>query len=148
MITLIANKFQESDHLMLLMTGVTVVIILIAGFVRTYPQYSEKIFSKGEVEQVSDFLFEYLQEGDVVVVTSPDTVVLKYYLMRNNIDNEYTELTKGKEITRSIVVVNQAQGQTLEYVLERRSFLDDVRVDSAEEIYQSRRFILYQVSNK
>ena len=100
------------------------------------------------MEQVSDFLSDYLQKGDVVVVTSPDTVVLKYYLMRNNIDKEYTELVKGKEITRSIVVVNQAQGQTLEYVLDRRSFLDDVRVDSAEEIYQSRRFILYQVSNK
>jgi hypothetical protein len=68
--------------------------------------------------------------------------------MRNNIDKEFTELVKGKEITRSIVVVNQAQGQTLEYVLDRRSFLDDVQVDSAEEIYQSRRFILYQVSNK
>ena len=146
--TLIANKFQKFDHLILILTGVIVVTILIAGFVRTYPQFSEKIFSKGEVEQVSDFLSDYLQKGDVVVVTSPDTVVLKYYLMRNNIDKEYTELVKGKEITRSIVVVNQAQGQTLEYVLDRRSFLDDVRVDSAEEIYQSRRFILYQVSNK
>ena len=32
LIALIANKFQESDHLMLLMSSVTVVIILIAGF--------------------------------------------------------------------------------------------------------------------
>lgn len=147
LITVIANKFQKSDHLIMIFTGVGVMIVLLAGLMRTYPQYSEKIFSKGEVEQISDFLFDYLQEGDVVVVTSPDTVVLKYYLMRNNIDSEFTELVKGKEFKRSIVVVNQAHGQTLDYVLDRRSFLDDVRVESAEEIYQSRRFILYQVSN-
>jgi hypothetical protein len=132
---------------MTIFTGVGVMLVLLAGLIRTYPQYSEKIYSKGEVEQVSDFLLDYLQEGDVVVVTSPDTVVLKYYLMRNKIDSDFTELIKGKEFKRSIVVVNQAHGQTLDYVLDRRSFLDDVRVESAEEIYQSRRFILYQVFN-
>jgi hypothetical protein len=147
LITLIANKFQKSGHLMTIFTGVGVMLVLLAGLIRTYPQYSEKIYSKGEVEQVSDFLLDYLQEGDVVVVTSPDTVVLKYYLMRNKIDSDFTELIKGKEFKRSIVVVNQAHGQTLDYVLDRRSFLDDVRVESAEEIYQSRRFILYQVFN-
>jgi hypothetical protein len=88
-----------------------------------------------------------LNEGDVVVVTSPDTVVLKYYLMRNNLSREFTDLIKGKEYSRSIVVVNQAHEQSLEYVLEKRFFLDDVQLASAEEIYRSRRFILYQVWN-
>ena len=67
--------------------------------------------------------------------------------MRNDIDKEFTELVKGKEVNRSIVVVNHAHEQTLQYVLERRFFLDDVQLDSAEEIYRSRRFILYQLSN-
>jgi hypothetical protein len=116
--------------------------------IRTYPQITEKIYAKGEVEEVADFLSDYLQPDDVVVVTSPDTVVLKYYLMRNNVDKEVTELRKGKVVDRSIVVVNLAYGQTIEYVLERRSFLDDIRIDSAEEIYRSRRFELFQLDSK
>ena len=144
---LLIAKLPKSELLKHLIWSILIVIRLLAGMVRTYPQYSEKIFSKGEIEQVADFLQDYLQDGDVVVVTSPDTVVLKYYLMRINIDKEFTELTKGKEVTRSIVVVNQAIGHTLEYVLDRRSFLDDVQIASAEEIYQSRRFILYQLSS-
>lgn len=147
LINLLIAKLPKSELLIHLIWGILIVMLLLAGIVRTYPQYSEKIFSKGEVEQVADFLQDYLQDGDVVVVTSPDTVVLKYYLMRNNIDKEFTELTKEKEVARSIVVVNQATGQTLEYVLDRRSFLDDIELASAEEIYQSRRFILYQLSS-
>ncbi|GAG85472.1 unnamed protein product, partial [marine sediment metagenome] len=81
---------------------------LAAGLIRTYPQYSEKLKSQGEVEQVADFLQDHLQEGDVVVVTSPDTVVLKYYMRRNNLANDFTDLVKGKQVSRSIVVVNQA----------------------------------------
>ena len=82
-----------------------------------------------------------------MVATSPDNVVLKYYLRRNNLANDFTDLGKGKQVSRSIVVVNHAYNQTLEYVLERRFFLDDVQLTSAEEIYRSRRFILYQLAS-
>jgi uncharacterized membrane protein len=145
--SLITVKFPKSEFLIWFFSGSLVAILLIAGLVRTFPQYTEKIFSKGEIEQVADFLQGNLNEGDVVVVTSPDTVVLKYYLMRNNLSREFTDLIKGKEYSRSIVVVNQAHEQSLEYVLEKRFFLDDVQLASAEEIYRSRRFILYQVWN-
>lgn len=144
---LLIKKLPKSEYLIMLLLGILIVTPLVTALVRTYPQYSEKLFSKGEVELVADFLSDYLQEGDVVVVTSPDTVVLKYYLARNNIDKEFTELVKGKDVNRSIVVVNNAHEQTLQFVLERRSFLDDVQLDTAEEIYRSRRFILYQLSN-
>jgi hypothetical protein len=79
------------------------------------------------------------------VVTSPDTIVLKYYLRRLGISKEATELTKGKDFQRAIVVVNRGYGQSLDYVLERRSFLDDVDLSTAEELFGSDRFILYQL---
>ena len=67
--------------------------------------------------------------------------------MRLDVANEVTDLRKGKEVARSIVVVNLAHGQSIEYVLERRSYLDDVNTASAEEIYSSRRFKLFQLEN-
>jgi uncharacterized membrane protein len=143
----VINKLPKSKFWMTTIISLLIIAPLAAGLIRTYPQYSEKLKSQGEVEQVADFLQDHLQEGDVVVVTSPDTVVLKYYMRRNNLANDFTDLVKGKQVSRSIVVVNQAHNQTLEYVLERRSYLDDVQLISAEEIYRSRRFILYQLSD-
>jgi preprotein translocase subunit Sss1 len=145
LISLIFRNIPKSEFIGNLVLAVMVLLPVTAGIVRTYPQYNEKLISKGEVEQVADFLDTYLEEGDVVVVTSPDTVVLKYYLLRLGISKEFTELVKGKEFSRAIVVVNVAYGQTLGYVLERRSFQDDVLLSSVEEIYRTKRFILYQL---
>ena len=138
------RRFPRGDSLMVGLIGFLIAVPLITGLMRDYPQYDQKLHSQGEVEVVADFLGDYLQPEDVVVVTSPDTVVLKYYLRRNGLAKEFTELEKGKSFERAIVVVNQALGQTLEYVLERRNFLDDVNIASVDEIYRSNRFILYQ----
>jgi len=143
--SLVPVKFEKSELLVRGLTISVVVCVLAAGLIRTYPQFTEKLFAKGEIEQVADYLEDFLQQGDVVVITSPDTVVLKYYLMRNNLPNEFTELVQNKDVNRSIVVVNQALGQTLEYVLERRSYQDDVELALAEEVYRSRRFIIFQI---
>jgi len=148
LILMVGEKYPRSKVFAWAAVGILVIIPLAAGLVRNGAHYSEKLHAKGEVEQVADFLEDYLRAGDVVVVTSPDTIVLKYYLLRNNLDKEYTELEKGKEVSRSIVVVNQALNQTLESVLERRSYLDDVRLGSEKEIYHSNRFILYQLSSQ
>lgn len=148
LLKLLITKLPRSRSAEIILLTILIATPLVAGVVRTYPQFTEKLYAKGEVEQVADFLKSYLRQNDVVVVTSPDTVVLKYYLLRNNVSKEVTELRKGKEVARTIVVVNIAQGQTMEYVLERRSFLDDVQVTSAEEIYNSRRFELYQLESK
>lgn len=145
LISLIFRKIPKPGFIGNLALAVMVILPLALGTVRTYPQYTEKLISKGEVEQVADFLGQYLEDGDVVVVTSPDTVVLKYYLSRLGISKEFTELVKGKDFSRAIVVVNLAYGQTLDYVLERRSFQDDVKLSSAEELYRTKRFILYQM---
>jgi uncharacterized membrane protein len=143
---LVFRRIPRGDSLMVGLVGFLIAVPLISGLMRNYTQYDQKLHSQGEVELLADYLQDYLQPNDVVVVTSPDTVVLKYYLRRNGLAKEFTELEKGKLFERAIVVVNQAQGQTLEYVLERRQFLDDVNTASVDEIFRSRRFILYQLS--
>ncbi|MFN2176523.1 MAG: glycosyltransferase family 39 protein [Anaerolineales bacterium] len=148
LIFLLDGKSPYSNIWVRVAVGVLVIIPLTAGLVRGYGQYSEKLHAQGEIEQVADFLQDYLRSGDVVVVTSPDTVVLQYYLLRNELDRNYTEVDEEKEASRSIVVVNQALNQTLESVLKRRSYLEDVQLGSVKEIYHSRRFILYELSSQ
>ena len=142
---LVFRRIPRGDSLMVVLIGLLIAVPLISGLMRNYTQFDQKLHSQGEVELLADYLQDYLQPNDVVVVTSPDTVVLKYYLRRNGLAKEFTELEKGKYFERAIVVVNQAQGQTLEYVLERRQFLDDVNIASVDEIFRSRRFTLYQL---
>ncbi len=124
-----------------------VATILAGSSLRTYLQISQKSGRLGETEEVAIFLKDYLRPGDVVVVTSPDAIVLRYYLLLHGSSVEYTELRGDKSFNRAIVVVNPAYGQSLESVLEKRSFLDDVNPNNEEIIYQSGRFIVYQLQN-
>ena len=142
---LIFQKFSRHQILINILVSVLVIAPLILGFTRSYPQYDQKLHAIGAVEEVADFLKDDLKKNDVVVVTSPDTIVLKYYLRRLGVSKEATELTKEKEFDRAIVVVNKGHGQALDYVLDRRSFLDDVNLASSVEIYKSDRFTLYQL---
>jgi len=144
--TFIFRKAPRGEILMVALLGILIAGPLILGLMRNYPQYDQKLHSTGSVEEVANFLRDDLQSKDVVVVTSPDTIVLEYYLRRLGLPDEATELLKGKSFNRAVVVVNQAYGQDLKYVLERRFFLDDVDIHSAEEIYQSKRFTVYQLS--
>jgi 4-amino-4-deoxy-L-arabinose transferase-like glycosyltransferase len=145
---LLLKTSKHQDKLLGVLVGLLVTIPLVLGLLRTYPQFDQKLHAKGAVEEVADFLNQNLGSKDVVVVTSPDTIVLKYYLRRLGISKEATELTKGKDFQRALVVVNRGYGQTLAYVLEKRSFLDDVDLNSAEEIYNSNRFSLYELEGR
>ena len=142
------KKIPNRPYIQTGMITILILLPLVAGFGRSYTQYSQKMRSKGEPEEIVYFLKDFLNPEDVVVVTSPDNIVLKYYLIRNGFSGEYIELVKGKTFDHAFVVVNRSLGQTLAYVLERRSFLDDVSIDSAEEIYSSRRFTIYQLSDQ
>ncbi len=142
---LIFSKFTQREKLLSILTGLLIATPLFLGLMRTYPQYDQKLHVRGAVEEVAEFLSQDLGKNDVVVVTSPDTIVLKYYLTRMGVAKEATELAKGKVFDRAIVVVNKGYGQTVDYVLERRSFLDDVDLESIKEIYRSDRFTLYQL---
>jgi len=129
-------------------TGLIVLMVLAGSSLRSYIQFSLKSGKVGETEGVAIFLEDYLRPGDVIVVTSPDAIVLKYYLLIHGISGEFSELRDDKPFDRAIVVVNTSYGQTMESVLERRSFLDDVNPQNKEIIYQSSRFILSHLQNQ
>jgi hypothetical protein len=148
LIDLFFNFFPNRLYFKEGMIALMILLPLLAGFVRSYTQYSQKLGSRGESEEIAYFLKENLKPEDVVVVTSPDTILLKYYLSRHDLSVEFTELRKDKAFDHALVVVNKALGQTLRYVLERRSFLDDVRIESPEEIYSSKRFAIYKLSQQ
>lgn len=145
---LFASRISYGDYFMMGLVSILIILPLAAGFVRSYSQYSQKLHSTGEVEQVAEFLEGYIHPDDVVVVTSPDTIVLKYYLRRYGVSQEVTELTKGKGFDTALVVVNLAHGQTIDYVLDRRSFLDDVSLESVNEVYKTNRFAIYQIKGR
>ena len=146
LIELILLRIPQRNYLLMGVISVMVLLPLGAGFLRSYTQYSQKLHAQGELEKVAMYLSDYLQPEDVVVVTSPDTIVLKYYLRRFGISQDATDLAKDKPFDHAIVVVNKAYRQTIDYVLDRRSFLDDVNLESVEEIYNSKRFSIYQLS--
>ena len=148
LLDLIFGRFPRMGYIKQGIIGLLILLPLLTGFVRGYTQYSQKLGSRGEPEEIAYFLEDYLEPRDVVVVTSPDTIVLKYYLMRNDLSEEFTELRKDKAFDHALVIVNKALGQTLNYVLDRRSFSDDVRIESAEEIYSTKRFSIYKLSER
>jgi hypothetical protein len=148
LLDLIFGRFPRMGYIKQGIIGLLILLPLLTGFVRGYTQYTQKLGSRGEPEEIAYFLEDYLEPRDVVVVTSPDTIVLKYYLMRNDLSEEFTELRKDKAFDHALVIVNKALGQTLNYVLDRRSFSDDVRIESAEEIYSTKRFSIYKLSER
>jgi hypothetical protein len=90
------NKFSQRDILLNVLTGFFVLIPLFLGMMRTYPQFDQKLHVKGAVEEVAEFLSQDLGKKDVVVVTSPDTIVLKYYLSRLGVAKERLNLPKER----------------------------------------------------
>lgn len=145
---LLFQKFSWHRILTNGMVSALIIAPLLIGFSRSYAQFDQKLHAEGAVEEIAGFLKNDLGTQDVVVVTSPDTIVLKYYLQRLGVPKEASELTKEKEFDRAIVVVNKGLGQSLEYVLERRSFLDDVNLSSSVKIFSSDRFNIYQLEGK
>lgn len=143
----VASMMQLEMKLPLITSWLIVGLILTGSSHRSFVQFTQKSDKKGETEEVAIFLKDYLKPDDLVVVTSPDAVVLRYYLLIHGVSKDYTEREADKPFDRAIVVVNTAFGQSMESVLERRSFLDELNPQNQEIIYRSSRFTLYPLQN-
>lgn len=143
---MIFHRISWGDKLGLPILIAIILISMSSSLVRSAKYFIENKGVIGDVEMVSEFLEGYLKPDDVVVVTNPNTITLKYYLHRQGVSPDVTELNRSKAFQRAIVVVNRGLGQNLEYVLERRFFLDNVKLESAKLIYQSGRFQIFTLA--
>jgi hypothetical protein len=142
---LILGKATTGGLVLAVLTIVAVLSPLSASTARSYNYFVTKTNSMGEIEEAAVFLSEFLEQGDVVVVTSPDTVILDYYLRRRGIDRDYLDISDTRLFRRAIILVNSGYGQTLESVLNDRSFEENVDIRIAQLVYQSNRITLYLI---
>ena len=142
---LILGKATTGGLVLAVLTIVAVLSPLSASTARSYDYFVTKTNSMGEIEEAAVFLSEFLEQGDVVVVTSPDTVILDYYLRRRGIDRDYLDISDTRLFRRAIILVNSGYSQTLESVLIDRSFEENVDIRIAQLVYQSNRITLYLI---
>jgi hypothetical protein len=125
---------------------VLVVAWSIASMQRLYIGYSS---GPGVLEQITYFLEDYLEPGDVVVVSPPDDAALWYYFDYQDIPDDY--FFRGGKVPSqdTVVVVNKAENQALPGVLHRTDFpVSLFDLDTASVIKEQGRIVLYQLSRK
>jgi len=139
----VTQKLTADARTFRLLSGLLIVLPLLAGGIRSYTYFDTKAFSPGELEKAAIYLSETLKPGDVVVVISPDTVILDYYLRRRGIDRSFLELNDSRQFRMAMVLVNTGYGQNLEQVLEERSFSENVNPAEAELMFSANRIEIY-----
>jgi hypothetical protein len=147
LVGLFSARIHRRKYLVIGGTNLLILLSLWVGFTKSFTQFTQKLHTQGEVEEVAMFLADYLQPEDVVAVTSPDRIVLQYYLDRYTVSEGKYEFLLSKPFNRAIVVVNKGFGQTIEYVIGWRSYFDGFDLGPAEEVYRSDRFTIYQLPN-
>jgi len=145
--TMVTRKYSITAKYGNIVIIYLVLLLMFTGLYQNYSQLTQKRFSTGEIENVALFLRDTLTESDQIAVVSPDRIILEYYLLRNDISNDVFEEKGEYQDSRVIVVVNQGMKQDMLNILDRRDLLEKVDLDTVEQIYQSRRFILYQLSS-
>jgi len=95
-------------------------LILTCGWstIRLGSRLPELLAQRGDVENVTLFLENNLEETDLVVVDWPDDAPLMFYFQEYNISNHHFD--KRFPYNRAWIVVNPPDGQTLESVLSDR----------------------------
>ena len=118
---------------------------LIASAMVTVTVYANSRGERGNVEEVAFFLKDYLGPQDVIIVTSPDAVTVRYYLKQYGIDGDQTFYRGDKEYSRALVIVNQRYNQTLDSVLNNRSVTARIETGTERIVYQRGKTLVYEL---
>jgi 4-amino-4-deoxy-L-arabinose transferase-like glycosyltransferase len=142
---LVVRKLASGEQLLRVISGVCIVLPLLVSGIRSFNYFDSKFTSPGGIEKAAIYLSGTLNPGDVVVVTSPDSVILDYYLKRYGIDPAYVVLSEHHQFREAFVLVNTRYGQNLEYVLKERSFSEYVNPSAAELVFSANWIEIYAI---
>lgn len=121
-------------------------ILLPAFLLTSYsisPPYPANIISPEE--EITRYLKDYLQPGDVVVATSPTRSQVGYYFSAYGISEDFFYNQQSK-FNRAIVLVNVKQGEPLESVIKHTGLSNQLDSHLANPIRQFRYAIVYEIS--
>lgn len=121
-------------------------ILLPAFLLTSYsisPPYPANIISPEE--EITRYLKDYLEPGDVVVATSPTRSQVGYYFSAYGISEDFFYNQQSK-FNRAIVLVNEKQGEPLESVIKHTGLSNQLDSHLANAIRQFRYAIVYEIS--
>lgn len=110
-------KFAHSISLAAIVTSV-LLLVGVWSSIQLVPKLPGLWASHGDVENAVLFLKNYVNETDLIVVDWPDDSPTWFYSLEYGINNSHFD--KRIPYHRALVLVNQAEGQTLESVLADR----------------------------
>ena len=136
------KPFSEKGYPVILGLAIFVPAFLLTTY-SINPPYPAQII--GPEEEITRYLKDYLQPGDVVVATSPTRAQVGYYFSAYGISEDFF-YTQGSKFNRAIVLVNEKQGEPLESVIQHTGLSDQLDSHLANPIRQFRYAIVYEIS--
>jgi hypothetical protein len=109
------------------LAAVLVTLLVLVGSVNwwfTDSRYDQLLKgSKPYTQLATEFIAESSQETDLITVISPDSPIIWYYGSNLGIEAHRFNLNSGTKFTHSLLLVNTAEGQTVQTLLDSKSLL-------------------------
>jgi hypothetical protein len=130
--------------------AVALLVVLPLGWaiVRDSRNYLAGRGERGYDEQAALFLEGALRPDDVLLLTAPDAIVIRYYLERQGVAWDYAEGIKQKDFHRALAVVNTRNDQTVEWIVEGKSLLERVDLGTAQVVFRAGPLEVYAVGSR
>ena len=132
----------ENGYLAILGVVILLPVFLLATFSINPPYPAQTI---GIEEEITRYLKDYLQPGDVVAAVSPMRAQVGYYFSAYDIPDDFF-YDHQSEFDRAIVLVNEKHDQTLESVIEHEGLPKILDSNQARLIHRFKYAILYEIS--
>ena len=119
-----------------LAAAILTAVVITLSVARDLPQALELPPVPGEVEQAAEAIVELYQPDDALLGASPNDAPLWVYAYMRDIPKSAFSHLEDRTIQRAFVMVNPAEGQTIETILHERN-LDpgNFNLDTAESIF-------------
>jgi 4-amino-4-deoxy-L-arabinose transferase-like glycosyltransferase len=99
----------------------------------------------GNIEELAFFLKDYIGPEDVILVTAPDAVIVRYYLKQYEIEGDQVFFRDDEDYRHVLAIVNQRYNQTLESVMQSRSSTAEIDPGNARVVFQKGKVLVYEI---